>query len=95
MSYVGMTSERLAMSMKDGEIELFWDLNSHPETFLEYITMAMESIEETVSEEYEREETRKLRADGITKEDESEALHIIIHEKAQQLKNAKGTTSQS
>ena len=89
MSYVGMTSERLALSLEDGEIELFWDLDSYPTTFLGYITKVLESIEETVSEEYEREETKKMRADGITQEDESEALHIIIQEKTQQLKKAK------
>jgi len=95
MSYVGMTSERLALSLEDGEIELFWDLDSYPNTFLGYITKVLESIEETVSEEYEREETKKMRADGITQEDESEALHIIIQEKTQQLKKAKEAGDQT
>ena len=68
MSYVGMTSERLALSLEDGEIELFWDLDSHPETFLGYITKVLESIEETVSEEAPAEEAAEIPAEAAPAE---------------------------
>lgn len=83
LSYSAATSERLAMSEEDGEIYLFWDLDPDPYTFMDYLSSMMERTEEIVSEEYEHEEKKKMRADGISEEDESAAVKEIIVKKWQ------------
>ena len=83
LSYTAGMSERLAMSEEDGEICLFWDLDPDPYTFMDFLSMKMEQTEEIVSEEYEREEKKKMRADGISEEDESAAVKEIIVKKWQ------------
>ena len=78
MSYTGLTSERLALSEEDGEVYLFWDLDPDSYAFTYFLENMLSRMEETVSEEHDREETKKMRAEGITKEDESLAINEII-----------------
>lgn len=81
LSYTEMTSERLAFSESDGNLYMFWDLESELWEFEDYLLMRLEDCEEKITEHDEEVARKKRREAGITEEQEKyELLARLIGE---------------
>ena len=73
-----MVSERMAVSLEDGQIYLFWDLKGDPWNIEKYFFNRLKECEELIDEHNEEVETKKRREAGITEEQERAELYDEI-----------------
>ena len=79
-----MTSERMAISMEDGQIYLFWELKPSSWNFEHEIMNLLNDCEDKVDEHDREVETKKRREAGISEEQEMFELYskLVGEEKA-------------
>ena len=73
-----MTSERMAISMEDGQIYLFWELKPSSWSFEHEIMNLLNDCEDKVDEHDREVERKKRREAGITPEQEYEMIRERI-----------------
>ena len=84
-----MTSERMAVSMEDGQIYLFWDLKPSTWSFEHEIENLLDECEGLIDEHDREVETKKRREAGITEEQELEELYAQIMNERERIEAAK------
>ena len=79
-----MTSRRMAISLEDGELSLFWDLKEEPCDFENELMKQLDECEELIDEHNREVETKKRREAGISEEQEMFELYskLVGEEKA-------------
>ena len=79
-----MTSRRMAISLEDGELSLFWDLKEEPCDFENELMKQLDECEELIDEHNREVETKKRRDAGISEEQEMFELYskLVGEEKA-------------
>ncbi len=85
-----MTSERMAISLEDGELSLFWDLKEEPCDFENELMKQLDECEELIDEHKREVETKKRREAGITSEQELEELYAQIMNERKRIDKEKG-----
>lgn len=73
-----MVSERMAVSLEDGQIYLFWDLKGDPWNIEKYFFNRLKECEELIDEHDTEVEWEKRKKEGVTAEQINEELREQI-----------------